>query len=166
MIEPRGGRGDQRDGDLVAIVDQRLNKTGTESSSPSALAAITPMLLTGSPGTAPRDRAAPRLPIGRPTHCCRDGFGPSTPCHRVQADARLVDGREGRRIHDLRHMAACLWLSLGVDVVTVHAWIGHASIATTNLHPPYLGTFADKAGLDRLNRRGHAGGTQREAESE
>ena len=41
---------------------------------------------------------------------------------------------EGRRIHDLRHTAACLWLSLGVDVVTVQAWIGHASIATTNLY--------------------------------
>jgi hypothetical protein len=26
---------------------------------------------------------------------------------------------EGRRIHDLRHAAACLWLLLGVDVVTV-----------------------------------------------
>ena len=26
---------------------------------------------------------------------------------------------EGRRIHDLRHTAACLWLARGVDVVTV-----------------------------------------------
>ena len=73
---------------------------------------------------------------------------------------------EGRRIHDLRHTAACLWLSLGVDVVTVQAWMGHVSIATTNLYLHHLGTSADKAGLDRLNRRGHAGGTQREAELE
>jgi integrase len=37
------------------------------------------------------------------------------------------------RIHDLRHTAAYLWLSLGVDVVTVQAWMGHATIPTTNL---------------------------------
>ena len=32
----------------------------------------------------------------------------------------------GRRIHDLRHTAACLWLAKGVDPVTVQAWLGHA----------------------------------------
>ena len=31
------------------------------------------------------------------------------------------------------------------------AWMGHASIATTNLYLQHLGTSADKAGLDRLN---------------
>jgi integrase len=31
---------------------------------------------------------------------------------------------EGRRIHDLRHTAACLWLARGVDPVTVQAWMG------------------------------------------
>ena len=35
----------------------------------------------------------------------------------------------GRRIHDLRHTAACLWLARGVDPVAVQAWLGHASIA-------------------------------------
>ena len=72
----------------------------------------------------------------------------------------------GRRIHDLRHTAACLWLARGVDVVTVQAWMGHASVATTNLYLHHLGTSADKAGLDRLNRPGHTGGTQRPDESE
>jgi integrase len=65
---------------------------------------------------------------------------------------------DGRRIHDLRHTAACLWLAHGVDPVTVQAWMGHASIATTNLYLHHLGTAADRAGLDRLNRRGHTGG--------
>jgi hypothetical protein len=60
----------------------------------------------------------------------------------------------------------CLWLTLGVDVVTVQAWVGHVSIATTNLYLHHLGTSGDKAGLDRLNRRGHAGGTQREDAAE
>lgn len=58
----------------------------------------------------------------------------------------------GRRLHDLRHTAACLWLTRGVDLSTVSAWLGHASIATTNRYLHYLGTAADTAGLERLNR--------------
>ena len=50
--------------------------------------------------------------------------------------------------------------------MTVQAWMGHASVATTNLYLHHLGTAADKAGLDRLNRPGHTGGTQRPEESE
>lgn len=44
--------------------------------------------------------------------------------------------------------------------------MGHASIATTNLYLHHLGTPADRAGLERLNARGHAGGTRKEAGSE
>ena len=62
-----------------------------------------------------------------------------------------------RRIHDLRHTAACLWLARGVDPVTVQAWLGHASIATTNIYLHHLGSSADRAGLDRLNALGGAG---------
>lgn len=58
----------------------------------------------------------------------------------------------GRRVHDLRHTAACLWLTRGVDLGTVSAWLGHASIATTNRYLHYLGTAADTAGLALLNR--------------
>ena len=50
----------------------------------------------------------------------------------------------GRRIHDLRHPAACLGLTRGVDPSTVQAWMGHASIATTNLYLHHLGTPADR----------------------
>ena len=64
----------------------------------------------------------------------------------------------GRRIHDLRHTAACLWLAKGVDPVTVQAWLGHASIATTNIYLHHLGSSADRAGWDRLNWLGGAGG--------
>ncbi len=73
---------------------------------------------------------------------------------------------EGRRIHDLRHTAACLWLARGVDPTTVQAWMGHASIATTNIYLHHLGSSADRAGLDRLNRAGHAMGTRADTESE
>jgi integrase len=67
----------------------------------------------------------------------------------------------GRRLHDLRHTAACLWLARGVDPGTVQAWCGHESIATTNRYLHFLGTGADRAGLDRLNRgAGYAGGTR------
>ncbi len=64
----------------------------------------------------------------------------------------------GRRIHDLRHTAACLWLAKGVDPVTVQAWLGHASIATTNIYLHHLGSSADRTGLERLNAPGSAGG--------
>jgi len=66
---------------------------------------------------------------------------------------------KGRRIHDLRHTAACLWLARGVDPGTVQAWMGHESIATTNRYLHHLGTTADVAGLARLNAAlGSAGG--------
>lgn len=68
---------------------------------------------------------------------------------------------KGRRIHDLRHTAACLWLSKGVDpVTTVQAWLGQASIATTNIYLHHLRTTADRAGLARLNDLVGAGGAR------
>jgi integrase len=68
----------------------------------------------------------------------------------------------GRRIHDLRHTAACLWLARGVDPGTVQAWMGHESIGTTNRYLHFLGTGADLAGLERLNATsGDTGGTHR-----
>jgi integrase len=114
------------------------------------------------------------LPLVR---ACAEGRGPdellfvtdsgrqlhATAFKRTLAWSKIA---EGRRIHDLRHTAACLWLARQVDVVTVQAWMGHASVATTNLYLHHLGTAADKAGLDRLNRPGHTGGTQRADESE
>lgn len=41
-----------------------------------------------------------------------------------------------------------------VDPVIVQAWLGHASIATTNIYLHHLGSSADRAGLDRLNALG------------
>ncbi len=64
----------------------------------------------------------------------------------------------GRRIRDLRHTAACLWLARGVDPSTVQAWMGHASIATTNVYLQHLGAPVDRAGQDRLNAPGYTGG--------
>jgi hypothetical protein len=72
----------------------------------------------------------------------------------------------GRRTHDLRHTAACLWLAKGVDPVTVKAWLGHASIATTNIYLHHLGSSADRAGLERLNALGGAGGARPETRAE
>lgn len=72
----------------------------------------------------------------------------------------------GRRLHDLRHTAACLWLARGVDVSTVQNWMGHASITTTNLYLHHLGTGADLAGLERLNRApGATGGHPPDAQA-
>ncbi len=66
----------------------------------------------------------------------------------------------GRRLHDLRHTAACLWSARGVDPVTVQTWLGHASIATTNIYLHHLGTSADRAGLNRLNTPFGVGGAR------
>jgi integrase len=82
---------------------------------------------------------------------------------RTLAWARVA---RGRRIHDLRHTAACLWLARGVDPVTVQAWMGHASIATTNRYLHHLGTSADRAGLARLNERGRTGSERRAGRGE
>jgi len=100
---------------------------------------------------------------------CAEGKGPddllltTRSGHRLYASAlkRSVSWSTvapGRRIHDLRHTAACLWLAKGVDRVTVQAWLGHASIATTNIYLHHLGSSADRADLDRLNELGGAGG--------
>lgn len=90
--------------------------------------------------------------------------------HRLHASAvkrsvKWATTAQGRRIHDLRHTAACLWLTRGVDPVTVQTWLGHASIATTNIYLHHLGTTADRAGLDRLNGPGCAGGAREGVES-
>ena len=79
---------------------------------------------------------------------------------RVKRSVHWSTVAPGRRIHDLRHTAACLWLTRGVDPVTVQAWLGHASIATTNIYLYHLGSSADRAGLDRLNALGSAGGAR------
>jgi integrase len=69
---------------------------------------------------------------------------------------------QGRRLHDLRHTAACLWLANGVDPVTVKTWMGHSSLSVTDRYVHYLGTAADRAGLDQLAalgvRRGYVSG--------
>lgn len=86
--------------------------------------------------------------------------------HRTSFIRSLDWGRsgQGRRLHDLRHTAACLWLARGVDLGTVQAWMGHESAATTNRYLHFLGTAADRAGLDRLNLEwGYQGGTKPEA---
>jgi integrase len=78
---------------------------------------------------------------------------------RVSDLIEVPTGR-GRRLHDLRHTAACLWLASGVSISTVQAWLGHSSLQTTQIYVHYLGDSADRSGLDFLNRRGSAGGVR------
>ena len=106
---------------------------------------------------ASREADAPLFVSVRGISCTRRAF-------KRTLDWAVVG--EGRRIHDLRHTAACLWLARGVDPVTVQAWMGHASIATTNRYLHHLGTASDQAGLARLNALGHTGGTQQRVEPE
>ncbi|MFD1055868.1 tyrosine-type recombinase/integrase [Terrabacter terrigena] len=68
----------------------------------------------------------------------------------------------GRRPHDLRHTAASLWIAAGVDIKTVSSWLGHSTAKLTlDTYGHLLGTDADRAALDRVNKAlGHPTGTQ------
>ncbi|MBB2974485.1 integrase [Microbacterium endophyticum] len=76
-------------------------------------------------------------------------------------DSHWGDVHRGRRVHDLRHTAATIWLQSGVDLKTVQAWLGHSSATlTADLYAHYMGSDADTAALARMNRvLGDAGGT-------
>jgi integrase len=59
----------------------------------------------------------------------------------------------GRRPHDLRHTAASLWIAAGVDIKTVSSWLGHSTAKLTlDTYAHLMGTDADRAALDRVNR--------------
>lgn len=79
---------------------------------------------------------------------------------------RWSETGRGRRLHDLRHTAACLWLEAGVSPTTVQAWMGHADLSTTQRYLHYLGTSADETGLSRLNQWGRAGGARSAGEDQ
>lgn len=59
----------------------------------------------------------------------------------------------GRRIHDLRHTAACEWLRKGVDVATVSAWLGHASVTTTGAYLHLVSTDEERRLVTMLDER-------------
>jgi integrase len=72
-----------------------------------------------------------------------------------QTNWRRVTGwtsyRDGRRVHDLRHTAATLWLGSGMDAKTVQHWLGHESMTlTVDLYGHWLGSDADVAALSRF----------------
>ena len=54
----------------------------------------------------------------------------------VQRCAAAVPALAGRKVtpHLLRHTTACHLVFAGVDINTVRAWLGHASIDTTNVY--------------------------------
>lgn len=54
----------------------------------------------------------------------------------VKRAAARVPTLEGRKItpHVLRHTCACHLLQSGVDINTIRAWLGHVSLATTNVY--------------------------------
>lgn len=61
---------------------------------------------------------------------------------------------QGRRPHDLRHTAATLWITAGVDIKTVSAWLGHSTARLTlDTYGHWMGTDADRAAMSRVNDR-------------
>ena len=54
----------------------------------------------------------------------------------VERCAARVPSVAGRRItpHTIRHTSACHLLQAGIDLNTIRAWLGHASLDTTNIY--------------------------------
>lgn len=80
-------------------------------------------------------------------------------------DAHWAKYGRGRRVHDLRHTAATLWLSSGVDLKTAQAWLGHSTAKlTADTYAHFLGSDADTAALARMNDvLGETGGRRGDA---
>ncbi len=67
-------------------------------------------------------------------------------------DVRWSAHSMGRRVQDLRHTAATLWLQSGVDLKTVQAWLGHSTAKlTADTYSHYMGSDADTAAIARMN---------------
>ncbi len=132
----------QRDVDHVALLVQRAQPEGVEVKSTKnkrsrrvpVAALLVPHVDAWARGKQSTD---PLLP----------------PMHRSRfvQQLRWSETAGGRTIHDLRHTAITLWLSSGIDVVTVQAWAGHATLAMTSRYTHWLGTSADAVGLSKLD---------------
>jgi integrase len=83
------------------------------------------------------------------------------PMHRTrlmqQLDWKNTAG--GRRLHDCRHTACCLFLQAGVDVASLRQIAGHSSLAVTSRYVHWLGADADRRSLDKFNEFLHGGTT-------
>lgn len=68
-------------------------------------------------------------------------------------DVHWKDYGRGRRVHDLRHTAATIWLQNGVDLKTVQTWLGHSTAKlTADTYAHWMGSDADAAAIDRLDK--------------
>lgn len=68
-------------------------------------------------------------------------------------DVKWTAHAEGRRVHDLRHTAATLWLLNGIDLKTVQHWLGHASAQlTATVYTHWMGVDADAAALAKFSQ--------------
>jgi integrase len=58
----------------------------------------------------------------------------------------------GRRVHDLRHTAATIWLTSGIDVKQVQQWLGHSTATLTiDTYSHWMGSDAAAAGVAKMN---------------
>jgi integrase len=86
--------------------------------------------------THPGKQPGALLFYGRDGHG-RRSFNPDAPINmseflkRVLKPAAAATGVPSLRFHDLRHTAASLWASAGIDIFKVSRWLGHKSTAIT-----------------------------------
>jgi len=118
---------------------EALRSTAVDGPSPTSALTSASRAFTSLIGQRTAGCVRRHLPAARTVGERQPAAGSSERCvttsgHRLHASAfkrtlAWASIANGRRIHDLRHTRACLWLARGVDPVTVQAWMGHASIA-------------------------------------
>lgn len=74
---------------------------------------------------------------------------------RFLAQSHYNQISEGLTIHDLRHMAACVWLDSGIKLAVVSAWLGHSDVEiTAKIYLKRRGRMIDEDSLGKLNALG------------
>lgn len=74
---------------------------------------------------------------------------------RFMTQSHYAAVSDGLTLHDLRHLAGCVWLDSGVKLSTVSNWLGHSSIEiTARIYLKRRGRINDPQGLEILNSLG------------
>lgn len=123
-----------------AVIERATTKSGRSRVVPLS-DLVRPTILAWAAGKAPNDLLF-SAPEGGYLHA-----------QNWRRSVRWSSTGLGRRPHDLRHTAASLWISAGVDIKTVSAWLGHSTAKLTlDTYGHLMGTDADRAAVDRVNK--------------
>jgi integrase len=150
-----------RDVQMVPFPALRISRSksdrGALKTTKSGKSRTVPVMALAWEVIAPRLKGKDPEALVFPGKLC--GYRLNSNFHR---DVKWSSVGRGRSIHDLRHTAATYWISQGVDLKSVQAWLGHSSAKlTADTYAHWLGSNSDAAQLARLNASaGCAGGAR------